>query len=245
MFGLFRKKSQEIKPFQGCMDCHSHILWGVDDGARTREESQAMIDGLRSLGFRGAWCTPHIMANTPDNTTARLMERFSEAKETLSLGDFELRLAGEYMMDEQFLEKLDQSPLLTYDGKHLLIELSQVALPRNWEDMIFQTKLHDYVPVLAHPERYCHLLTETQLLELHEADVEFQLNISSLIGTRGKNIQKLATHLTKADAYTWWGTDAHNKDQITALETTSAKILHKIQQIPNLDARAPKNAPQP
>lgn len=234
MFGLLRNKTNEPSPFQDCMDCHCHLLWGVDDGAHTREESQAMIDELRHLGFRGAWCTPHIMANTPNNTPALLEARFAEALETLALGNFDLRLAAEYMLDEQFPEKLDQAPLLTYDGKHLLVELSQVALPRNWEDMIFQIKLHDYIPVLAHPERYCHLLTEDQLLSLYENDVEFQLNLSSLTDQRGKTVQNSATQLLKANAYAWWGSDAHCLDHVTTLGKTASRYLKAINQISHL-----------
>lgn len=230
MFGLFQKKSPKPLPFEGYMDCHTHILWGVDDGARTQEESQEIIDGLRNLGFCGAWCTPHIMAGTPDNIPSRLKEKFEEALSTLSLDNFDLRLAAEYMLDEQFLKKIDSEAPLTYDGQHLLIELSQVALPLNWQDMIFQIQLRGYTPVLAHPERYCNLLSQADLLTLHEDAVEFQLNLSSLTGQRGKNVQKTAERLLKANTYTWLGSDSHRSVNMETLQK-HASFLRKNTQL--------------
>lgn len=231
MFGLFRKKSHKPLPFEGYMDCHTHILWGVDDGARTQEESQNIVNGLRGLGFKGAWCTPHIMASTPDNTPSRLKEKFEEALSSLNLDNFDLHLAAEYMLDEQFLKKIDSEPPLTYDGKHLLIELSQVALPLNWQDMIFQIQLRGYTPVLAHPERYCNLLPQEDFQALHEDAVEFQLNLSSLSGQRGKNVQKAAERLLKADTYTWLGSDSHRIINIESLQRHASYLRKSIQKI--------------
>lgn len=231
MFGLFRRNSPKTLPFKGYMDCHTHILWGVDDGARTQEESQNIVNGLRGLGFRGAWCTPHIMASTPDNTPSRLKEKFEEALSLLSLDNFDLRLGAEYMLDEQFLKKIDREPPLTYDGKHLLIELSQVALPLNWQDMIFQIQLRGYTPVLAHPERYCNLLPQEDLLALHEESVEFQLNLSSLSGQRGKNVQKAAEKLLKANTYTWMGSDSHRIINVESLQRHASILSKSISKI--------------
>lgn len=245
MFGLFRKNSSKPLPFEGHMDCHTHILWGVDDGARTQEESQAIIDGLRELGFCGAWCTPHIMASTPDNTPSHLKERFEEALSTLSLDNFDLRLGAEYMLDEQFLKKIDRDPPLTYDGQHLLIELSQVALPLNWQDMIFQIKLRGYTPVLAHPERYCNLLTRKDLLALHEESVAFQLNLSSLSGQRGKNVQKSAEALLKANTYTLLGSDIHRRVNIEILQKHALFLRKSIQKIQPSASPSDINTPKP
>ncbi|MBR4228833.1 MAG: hypothetical protein IKR72_06985, partial [Bacteroidales bacterium] len=49
-------------------DCHCHILPGLDDGARTMEESVFLAGKLASYGFERAVCTPHstrLYRNTP------------------------------------------------------------------------------------------------------------------------------------------------------------------------------------
>lgn len=219
LFSLFHRKQADLSIlFPDGMDRHCHLLWGVDDGAQTPENSQAIINAMRSIGLKGAWCTPHIMASLPDNTTANLKKRYKEALQTLDLTGFDLRLAAEYMLDESFLPRLEckSEDLLTYDGKRLLIEFSCISLPANWEEMIFLTQTHGYIPVLAHPERYGNILSLKNLEHLHYNGIEFQLNLSSLIGMRGRRVRKLARTLKKKKFYTWTGTDAHRSEHIQA-----------------------------
>lgn len=202
--------------FPDGMDRHSHILWGIDDGAQSPEDSQAIINAMRRIGLRGAWCTPHVMAELPDNTASNLRKRYNEALATLDLNDFDLRLAAEYMLDESFLPRLkdNSEKLLTYDGKRLLIEFSRISLPGNWEEMIFLVQAQGYIPVLAHPERYGSILDLETLELLHQNEVEFQINLSSLIGMRGRHIQKLAQTLRKKGLCNWIGTDAHRPEHV-------------------------------
>ncbi len=216
-FPFFHRNRADLSAlFPDGMDRHSHLLWGVDDGAPTPEASQAIINAQRRIGLRGAWCTPHIMASLPDNTEAHLRARFQEAVATLDLSGFDLRLAAEYMLDESFLPRLEDNAneLLTYDGKRLLVEFSQISLPGNWEEMIFLIQARGYIPVLAHPERYGSILAPESLERLHQNGVEFQLNLSSLIGMRGRHIQKLAQALQKKGLYNWAGTDAHRPEHV-------------------------------
>lgn len=214
MLGLFQKKLIKSGLLQGAMDRHSHILFGVDDGAKTITESLSMIDGLKSLGFRGAYCTPHIMARYPENTQAFLKNRFEELKEKVAEEQFDLRLAAEYMLDEQFLKKCDRDAPLTYDGQRILVELPLMALPLNWQEMIFQLKSQNYTPVMAHPERYWHLLKDEQDRELLREGCEFQLNLLSLSGVYGHGVRQQALKMIKEGVYTLFGTDLHRETQI-------------------------------
>ena len=71
MFGnLFTPRYATSSLFPDGMDMHTHILWGVDDGAACLEESLGIIRRLKAMGLKGAYCTPHIMARYPDNTPA-------------------------------------------------------------------------------------------------------------------------------------------------------------------------------
>ena len=46
------------------IDIHSHILYGIDDGARTKEESIELLKKQRELGFTDIILTPHYIENT-------------------------------------------------------------------------------------------------------------------------------------------------------------------------------------
>lgn len=77
MFGnLFTPRYATSSLFPDGMDMHTHILWGVDDGATCLEESLGIIRRLKAMGLKGAYCTPHIMARYPDNTPDFLRRRF-------------------------------------------------------------------------------------------------------------------------------------------------------------------------
>src|SRR5438093_8548781 len=46
----------------GYVDIHSHILYGVDDGAQTLDESLEMLELARSAGTTDIVATPHANA---------------------------------------------------------------------------------------------------------------------------------------------------------------------------------------
>ena len=152
MFGnLFTPRYATSSLFPDGMDMHTHILWGVDDGAACLEESLGIIRRLKAMGLKGAYCTPHIMARYPDNTPDFLRRRFDQLLADTREEQFQLRLAAEYMLDNQFHEQLRRYTPLTYDGIHLLVELPQYYLPGAWKDMISSVRDMGYVPVLAPP----------------------------------------------------------------------------------------------
>ena len=206
-----RRREREFQQlFPDGLDRHAHILWGVDDGARSREEAQGIVDSLKAMGLKGAWCTPHVMASLPDNTPERLKARFREALEELNLGGFLLSLAAEYMLDESFPDHVRRGELLSWDGKRVLVELSRLQLPADWEEMLFRLRVDGWIPVLAHPERYGSLLSFDELWELHERDgVEFQVTWAALRGKRSRSEYALARKLWKAGLCDWCGTDSH------------------------------------
>ena len=69
MFGnLFTPRYATSSLFPDGMDMHTHILWGVDDGAACLEESLGIIRRLKAMGLKGAYCTPHIMARYQNNS---------------------------------------------------------------------------------------------------------------------------------------------------------------------------------
>lgn len=93
MFGnLFTPRYATSSLFPDGMDMHTHILWGVDDGAACLEESLGIIRRLKAMGLKGAYCTPHIMARYPDNTPDFLRRRFDQLLADTREEQFQLRL---------------------------------------------------------------------------------------------------------------------------------------------------------
>ena len=106
VFNIFRKRYciASSSFLCGREDRHCHILFGVDDGIETIEESLQALEYEESLGINHVWCTPHIMEDVP-NSTEVLCQRFNELKQAYT-GPISLHLAAEYMLDNLFEERL-------------------------------------------------------------------------------------------------------------------------------------------
>ena len=196
-------------------DCHCHILPGLDDGARTMEESVFLAGKLASYGFERAVCTPHstrLYRNTPA-TVIPACERLQEALDKAGIR-LELIPSMEYrLIPETWPEIRKNGWLLPWEGNHILIELPIHKASRIGniipEDEIKRLLDRGYQPVLAHPERYLYLDPD-RYRSLKEAGALFQRNIGSLEGLYGDAVSARAESLAAEGFYDMQGTDLHN-----------------------------------
>ena len=185
---------------KGMVDCHSHLLPGVDDGVQSMEESLQILREMEQQGIRRVWLTPHIMEDIPNETLA-LQRKFRELLQQYR-GAVELKLAAEYMLDNLFEERLEKEDLLLLEeGKRfLLVETSYFNPPMDLLSVLQRIQKKGYYPLLAHPERYEYMQKE-DYNTLKEEHISFQLNLPSLAGMYGKHVQKKAEDLLKAGMY--------------------------------------------
>ena len=109
------------------MDIHSHVLPGIDDGAKDLAASIALIKKMHSYGIKNFVTTPHVLGDVYPNTTAIINEKLSEVQAELkkqNLTDIQFSAAAEYMLDEQFSERLKNKDLLTLKDQFILVEMS-------------------------------------------------------------------------------------------------------------------------
>lgn len=203
---LKRKYALSDGVLAGATDSHSHILFGVDDGIATLEDSLAVLALEESVGIKEVWCTPHVMDDL-SNTTASLKERFQELQQAYK-GPIKLHLAAEYMLDSEFERRLSKGDLLTIGDSHLLVETSMNVPPYNFMEILQEIMAKGYRPLLAHPERYRYLqMKDYQYLD--SLGVHFQLNLPSLVGYYGESAQKKAKDLLRNGWYRRLGSDCH------------------------------------
>lgn len=197
---------------EGATDHHSHILFGVDDGASTPEESLAILGVLEQQGLKALWLTPHTMEDVP-NTTEGLKARFEELKAIYS-GPIELHLASEYMMDDAFEKHLADNDFLTHaEEGSVLMETSTWSGPYNFWELIDTTMRSGYRPVLAHPERY-EYMGRKEYERLHNMGVRLQLNYPSLVGIYGSHVKEKAEMILRNGWYDMAGSDCHRQKAI-------------------------------
>lgn len=76
---FFTKSFASSGVLQGIIDCHSHLLPGVDDGVKKIEDTISILSLLEEQGVRKIWFTPHVMEDIP-NKKADLLNRFAKVK---------------------------------------------------------------------------------------------------------------------------------------------------------------------
>lgn len=232
IFGFLKKKyALSDGALKGATDSHSHILFGVDDGIATLEDSLAVLALEESVGIKEVWCTPHVMDDL-SNTTESLKERFHELQQAYK-GPIKLHLAAEYMLDSEFERRLAQGDLLTIGDSLLLVETSMNVPPYNFGEILQEIMAKGYRPLLAHPERYRYL----QLKDYQHLDsigVHFQLNLPSLLGYYGESAQKKAKDLLRNGWYKRLGSDCHRlhslQEQLDR-EVLTSDINEQLQQL--------------
>ena len=208
------------------LDLHSHLIPGIDDGARTLADSLEMIRQMAAQGFTHLVTTPHIMWDSYKNTPEIIRQGLDEVREACLEAGLDIRLdaAAEYFIDEHFLELLHgRGELLTLPGNRLLVELPYTTPLMNTTETLFSIIAYGYRPVLAHPERYTYFHAGPEVYHrLKEQGCELQLNALSLTGQYGSGVQKMARWLLKQQLVTFVGSDAHDLRHVKALEKAMA-----------------------
>src|ERR1035438_8075490 len=206
------------------IDIHSHIVWGLDDGASSIEESLAMLSTAWQDGITDIVATPHCNAQYqfhPDllrQRTGELGGR-SEGRPIIHRG-------CEFHLNSDNIAPLLDNPL-TYTinaGRYLLLEFPHVHIGRHTESILQQLVEADIVPIVAHPERNPVLLQDLDRLESWiELGCLAQVTARSITGGFGGRSRSAAFRLLDRGLVHVVASDAHDPEYRTA--TLSAAYL--------------------
>lgn len=227
-----REHTHFVNPVQ--VEFHSHLIFGVDDGCETIEQSIELIKGFAESGMRKVITTPHVMSDFYKNSRENLFPLRDQIRQRLSDEgvNIEFDVAAEYMIDDGFEKKIASGDLLTFgpQGKHVLIELPFMTEPRNLGTCLFELQVAGFVPVLAHPERYPYYGSDREKYhELKDRGVMFQLNMLSTIGYYSKQVMEAAAYLVEEGLIDMIGSDTHHiRHQQLLPEVHKSKVYRKV-----------------
>ena len=204
------------------LDFHSHILPGIDDGAKDINESLMLAKALKDWGFDRVTCTPHITSKYP-NTPQDIMPKFEHLKEELDKSGIglDIRLSAEYrLVPETWPKVLENNWLMPIEERFILMELpishrEEMGLINPVEEFRKIASM-GLTPILPHPERYFYL-TEQELSDILDAGGKIQCNYGSYAGLYGEEVRQRAVALQDKGMVSFYGTDLHNAHYVQVI----------------------------
>lgn len=192
----------------GFVDIHSHVLYGMDDGAKTVEDSVAMLELAAASGTTDLVATPHANSQytfRPDLIDAQIAELQARTHVRLHPGcDFHLSAGN---VDDALANPVKYT---IGHGAYLLVEFPELGVFRAADEILRELLDAGLVPIISHPERNEHLRKQTDdLARWVEEGCYLQVTAASLTGLFGPDarrggealIERGLVHIVASDAH--------------------------------------------
>jgi protein-tyrosine phosphatase len=198
----------------GFVDIHSHILPGVDDGARDLEDSIDIARNALADGISVMVATPHVRYDYPTTPTA-MEERLEVLRERLRSEGLALQVlpGGEIAIDSLAGLSTEDLLRLTLGGGHryLLVEFPYFGWPLSLGAEIVRLHSQGFRAVLAHPERNPEVQRDPKRLATYvESGALVQVTAASFDGRLGRPSAKTTSALMKLGLLHAIASDAHS-----------------------------------
>lgn len=203
------------------LDLHTHLLPGVDDGARRIEDAKTGLAALSAQGVSAVMLTPHFQASLTE-ATGQMLARLEEldtawaSLQALVRSEFAgLRIfrGAELMLDTPIPE-LDDPRLRLAGGEFLLIEFPGLSIPPRSVDAVRALQAKGYRPIIAHPERYPGMAGGLEIVKHWRRSGAFlQINHGSLLGDYGPVPRQAAFLLLRRGWADFLSSDFHSRGE--------------------------------
>ncbi|QGZ27064.1 tyrosine protein phosphatase [Streptococcus ruminicola] len=201
------------------IDIHSHIVFDVDDGPSTIEESLALIGESYRQGVRTIVSTSHRRRDLFKTSEEKIFANFKQVKEAAEAkyDDLTILYGGELYYNNALLDKLEhhKAPRMA-DTQFALIEFSMATPWKEIHDGLSQVIMLGVTPIIAHIERY-------NALENHEERVRELINMGCytqinsvhvlkprLFGDKNRAFKKRARYFLEKNLVHIVSSDMHN-----------------------------------
>lgn len=192
---------------------HQHLLWGMDDGARSRQMMCSMLRHAHEQQISCIYATVHAAPGIQPFDAALYRRRIGEAKTAASKYGIRVLTGAEVAWTYSTVDALRQGRVPTMNGtEYVLLEFWPSVRWNEVEMAVKQMLCAGFRPILAHVERYrCFFFHLQKAEEMKQKyPVLYQVNASSVLGHgRILNIQSAGRllHRRLADIV---ASDAHD-----------------------------------
>lgn len=196
------------------IDLHSHILPGIDDGAKIIEDSIEMAQIAVSNGTTVITATPHVIEGRWMPEWSTIQKLCAELAHELKREKIALTIipGAEVALNMDILDLIEgPGPYCINGGRYMLVELPATHIPQYTNEFFFTLQARGISPILAHPERHPEIARNPGLIvEWVNKGILMQVNGPSLVGKMGDRAMKTAEILLSSKLVHFFGSDAHS-----------------------------------
>lgn len=222
------------------IDLHSHILPGIDDGAKDLNTSIEMAKQAVNQGITVVAATPHYRNEFDWQKIQTLAIQLSTELKQRGIA-LEVIPGAELFIDPALEQMgLEQIPTYNNNGKYCLIEFPMLELPYYVNQVLFSLAVKGITPVIAHPERYVVVGNDPNIVrEWIDNGYLLQMNAGSLIGMFGEKVKKTSEIMLQHQMVHLIASDAHSANRRSfildraaaeAKKFVSQEIIHNLVQ---------------
>ncbi len=215
------------------VDLHTHILPGIDDGAKNEMTSLEMLRKERADGINTVVLSPHfyLFNESLDAFLGRRAESFKKLKAAARLEEPflpEMRLGAEVYYTPS-LADLDLKALCVENTDYMLLELPYEEFTASFLTAFrCFLKSIQVTPVLVHIERYMKFNSPEMIFRVMDVCPLCQMNCASLCGGIGDLItgkRHFLLEMIRAARVHFLGSDTHNMKSRPPLMAKARKII--------------------
>lgn len=214
------------------IDIHSHILAGIDDGAKQIEESAKMLQIAAEDGITAIIATPHFHYSRGHAKPEKIRRRLSELRAAAKEQELSIRLyaGNELYYSEDLIRIVKAGEALTMAGSdYVLLEFSENTEQRTIQNGVYEFLSEGYYPIIAHVERYRAFLDNPGFAaEITDLGAYCQINAKSLTsGIMDFGKKRFVNSMIENGLVSFIATDAHDTNQRPSKFGKAAEWLYK------------------
>jgi protein-tyrosine phosphatase len=193
------------------IDIHSHILYGLDDGAQTLEESVEMARMAAAAGTTDIVASPH--ANHQFEYHPELIDERLAVLRHAAGGAIRIHRGCDFhLTPENIADALRAPSKYSIGGKgYLLVEFSDYLVPDTAPEIFGSLMNAGLRPIVTHPERNPLLQKRIELIETWIGlGCLVQVTAHSPLGRFGRTAKAFADRLLAGGLVHFLASDAHD-----------------------------------
>lgn len=193
------------------IDIHSHLIFDVDDGSNSLEQSIKELEKIKRIGLEDVVCTPHFRQAKLEKIKKTKENYLELKKHALKMG-INLYIGNEIMYSEKMIDLLNKKRLLTLNNtRYVLIEFKRTENMdiNHIVEILDELVENGYKPILAHPELYLNYQNIDYIYKIKDTGTMLQMDATSITCRMNLKVYRFSKKLLKEKLIDIVASDSH------------------------------------